>query len=165
MFKKTFTLALLLFLTSCGYQAIHSDKNSKKYAFSINHLDLLGARDINIKVKQKLNNYTLSNKEGKKGKKEDKKDKNFALKITSSSERVELAKNIAGDPTNFKITINVKTEVSLNNNYIKSFQITESFSYDNVVNKFDLKRYEREIRLSLAETIVDKIIFELSNIQ
>ena len=154
MFKKTFILTLFLFLASCGYQAIHSSKNSIKYDFSINQLVLVGVRDVNLKIKQKLNNYSS-----------DKKEKNFTLKITSSSERIELAKNTAGDPTSFKITVNVKTEVTLNGIYVSNFQIIESFNYDNIVDKFDLKKYEREIRFSLAETATDKLIFELSNIQ
>ena len=65
MLKKTFTLFLLLFLTSCGYQAIHSKKNSINYDFSIRELTFIGERGVNLKIKERLNNYTLNEKDKK----------------------------------------------------------------------------------------------------
>ena len=52
MLKKTFTLILLLFLFSCGYEATHSKKNSVNYNFSITDLTFVGERDIKIKMKR-----------------------------------------------------------------------------------------------------------------
>ena len=150
MLKKPFTLIFFLFMTSCGYEAIHSIKNSINYDFSISELTFVGDRVINLKIKEKLNNYTLNEK-----------DKNFILKVSSVAEKIVLAKNISGDPTNFKSTVTVNIEVLNKNN----LQIIESFSYSNNDNKIDLKRYEREINNNLAETITDKLIFKLSNIQ
>ena len=46
-----------------------------------------------------------------------------------------------------------------------NLQVIESFNYNNNSNKFDLKKYEREIRNSLAKTASDKLIFKLSSIQ
>ena len=150
MLKKAFTLIFFLFMTSCGYEAIHSIKNSINYDFSISELTFVGDRVINLKIKEKLNNYTLNEK-----------DKNFILKVSSVAEKIVLAKNISGDPTNFKSIVTVNIEVLNKNN----LQIIESFSYSNNDNKIDLKRYEREINNNLAETITDKLIFKLSNIQ
>ena len=36
--------------------------------------------------------------------------------------------------------------------------------YNNVTDRFDLKRYEREIINNLAETATQKLIYKLSNI-
>ena len=41
----------------------------------------------------------------------------------------------------------------------------ESFNYNNISNKFNLKQYEEDIKNNLAETASDKLIFKLSNIQ
>ena len=41
-------------------------------------------------------------------------------------------------------------------------QILENFNYNNILDKFDLKKYEREIKNNLAETASDKLIFKLS---
>ena len=154
MLKKTFTLIILFFLSSCGYEAIHSKKNSGSYNFSISELSFIGDRDINLKIKEKLNNYTLN-----------KNNKNFDLKISSSTDRAILVKNTSGNPTSFKSTIIINIEVLMENDLKNSLKIVEYFNYNNISNKFDLKKYEREIKINLAETAADKLIFKLSNIQ
>ena len=154
MLKKIFLLFVLVFLSSCGYEAIYSKKNSVNYDFSISTLNFIGDRDINLKLKEKLNNYTLS-----------KKDKNFTLKIFSISTKTIAAKDTSGDATSFKNIVTLNLEISMNGTLKNSFMITESFNYNNNSNKFSLKKYEKEIKNNLAETIAKKIIFKLSNIQ
>jgi hypothetical protein len=154
MLNKIFVLVLFLFLSSCGYEAIHSKKNLINYNFSISKLNFTGDRNVNLKMKEKLNIYTLT-----------KKDKNFILKISSTTKKIVLAKNAVGDSTNFKNTILINVQVLRNNNLVTNFQIIENFNYNNITNKFELARYEREIIDNLTETAKDKIIFRLSNIQ
>ena len=154
MQKKIFTFLLFLFLSSCGYEAIYSKKNSKNYNFFISGLSFIGDKEINLRIKEKLNNYTLNEK-----------NKNFALKISNSSTKEVAAKNTLGDAVTFKNTITVNIEVSMNNKFKNSFVIVESFIYKNNSNRFNLKKYEREIKNNLAETITDKLILKLSNIQ
>ena len=154
MQKKIFKLLLLLFLTSCGYEAMHSKKNTINYNFSISEIDFSGNREINQKIKTILNNYTL-----------DKKDKNFILKISSNSKRTTLSKDTQGNATNFEKTIAMNVEVLMNDKFKSSFIIMENFNYNNNSNKFDLKKYENEIKNNLTEFATDKLIFRLSNIQ
>ena len=154
MFKRILLTGLLLFLSSCGYEAIHSKKNSINYNFSISELMFIGNRDVNLKIKEKLNNYAF-----------DKKDKDFILKISSSTEKIVLAKNTAGDPTSFKSTILIDIDVIMKKNLKSNFQIVENFNYNNNTDKFSLKRYEKEIINNLAETASEKIIYRLSNIK
>ena len=154
MEKKIFTFILLIFLSSCGYEAIYSIKNTKNYGFSISKLSFIGDREINLKIKQKLNNYT-----------QEIKDINFILKVTSTSEKIILAKNNAGDSTNFKIETIVNIDVFNKEKLKSNFIITESFNYDNNSNKFELKNYEKEIKRNLADIITEKLIFKLANIR
>ena len=65
----------------------------------------------------------------------------------------------------FKNTISINVEVLMNNKLKNNFIIIESFNYNNISNKFDLKKYEVEIKNNLAETATDKLIFKLSNIK
>ena len=153
MFQKKIILLLLLLLSSCGYEAIHSKKNSANYSFSVNELNFVGDRTINLKIKEKLNNYTQS-----------KKDKDFILRTSSTSEKIILAKNTAGDATSFKSTISINVEVLMNNKFKSNLIFLESFNYNNISNKFNLKEYEVEIKNNLTETALDKLIFKLSNI-
>ena len=150
MLKTTFTLILFLFLSSCGYKAIHSKKNNNSYDFSISKLNFIGDRNINLRIKEKLNNYTLN-----------KKDKNFILDIESDVEKKILSKDASGEVTNFKITIKIKVELLAKGN----LEITENFNYNNIENKFNLKTYENKVIRDLTNTAVDKLIFKLSNIE
>ena len=154
MLRKQIILLLLLLLSSCGYEAIYSKKNSVNYNFSVSELNFVGDRIVNLKIKEKLNIYA-----------KEKKDKDFILRISSTSEKITLAKNTAGDSTSFKNLVSINVEVLMNNKFKSNFIILESFNYNSISNKFNLKKYEDEIKNNLAETAADKLIFKLSNIQ
>jgi len=153
MKKKTFTFLLFLFLSSCGYEAIYSLKNRINYAFSISELNLVGDRQVNLKIKQMLKSYSNPNiKEGK----------NFSLEISSNSEKIITAKDAAGDATKFKNELIVNVKVFMNEEYGSSFVITDEFIYDNNSNTIELRAYENKIKSNLAEAAVDKIILKLA---
>ena len=154
MQKKKFIFILLIFLSSCGYEAIHSKKNISNYSFSIIKLNFNGDREVNLRIKAKLNNYTLI-----------KRDKEFILNISSTSERVITVKDASGNATAYKNIITIAIDV-LNNGKLKnSFAIVENFNYNNNSNNFDLKKFEREIKNNLSEVVADKIVLKLSNMQ
>ena len=154
MIKKILIPILLLFLSTCGYEAMYSQKNNANHNFSISEMVLDGENNINIRIKSKLNNYTLVEK-----------DKKFILKIKSSVEKITLAKNIEGDATKYRGVLKLGVQVVLENNLVNNLEIIESFDYDSIENTFDLKRYEKEIQNTLANTAIDKLIFKLTNIQ
>ena len=153
MFKKIIIPILLLFLASCGYEARYSKKNIINYNFSISELTTDGNREVNIKLRERLINYIIN-----------KKGKSLILIISSDAEKVVTAKDTAGDPSSFKYTIIIDVEVMMGKNFKKNLQIVESFNYNNNTNKFNLKKYESEIISNLAETVVEKLIYRLSNI-
>ena len=124
------------------------------YDFSINQIVFEGDRDINLKIKEKLNNYTLIEKE-----------KNFSLNIISVTTKTVQTKNLAGDPTSFKKKISIKVQVIEKNTIKNVLVFQEDFNYNNNTNKFNLRNYEKEIKNNLAETATDKLIFKLSNIK
>ena len=106
------------------------------------------------KIKEKINNYTLNEK-----------NKKFKLGISSTSKKTIIAKDNSGDATNFKIEITVDIEALKNDSIRSNFVIIESFDYKNNSDKFELKNYEREIRNNLSNTASNKLILRLSNIQ
>jgi hypothetical protein len=154
MFKRIVTLLLLIFISSCGYNAIYSKKNLVNSDFSISKLSFVGNRDVNLKLKEKLNSQTLI-----------KKNKEFELQIFSIEKKEILAKNISGDPISFKTTIIIEVKVLMENKLKNNLQIVENFNYNNNDNKFNLKTYERQIRNNLANNATEKLIQKLSNIQ
>ena len=154
MLKKSLIIAIFLLTASCGYESIYSKKNTVNYNFSISTINFEGDRDINLKIKQKFNNYI-----------QNKKDKEFKLNIRSVPEKIILAKDLSGDPTSFKSTTTTYIDVFVNNNFNNSFKIKKSVKYENRLNKFELKNFEKELKFNLAETIADELIFKLSTIQ
>ena len=46
----------------------------------------------------------------------------------------------------FKNSISINVEVLMNNKFKSNFTILESFNYNNISNKFNLKKYEKEIK-------------------
>ena len=154
MLKRIITLLLLMSISSCGYNAIYSKKNLVNSDFSITSLNFAGNRDVNLKLKEKLNSLTLI-----------KKDKKFELKISSFEKKEILAKNISGDPLSFKTTIIIEVKVLMESKLKNSLQIVEDFNYNNNDNKFNLKKYERQIRNNLANNATERLIQKLSNIQ
>jgi hypothetical protein len=154
MLKKTILIVAFILTTSCGYETIHSKKNSSNYNFSISNINFSGDRDINLKIKQKLNNYILN-----------KKEKEFNLTIKTKVKKEILAKDIKGDPISFKNTTIVNVEVFIKDTLKNKLQIEKNFKYNNKFNKFELKSYERELKSNLAQSITEELIFKLTNIQ
>lgn len=154
MIRKIFLLIIFLLISSCGYETIYSKKNINVYNFSLNETNFIGDRIINLKIKEKLNNFTLN-----------KKEKNFTLKINSSVNRVILGKDTSGDPTSFRMMVKVRVEFSRKDKVKNNISIVESFNYNNNNNKLDLKKYEREVKNNLAELITNELIFKLTQIQ
>jgi|TARA_B110000027_G_scaffold127751_1_gene147399 hypothetical protein len=154
MFRRIITLLLLIFVSSCGYNAIYSKKNLVNNDFSISKLSFVGNRDINLRLKEKLNNLTLIEK-----------NKGFELQIFSIEKKEILAKNISGDPMSFKTTMIIEVKVLMENKLKNNLQIVEDFNYNNDDNKFNLKTYEKQIRNNLADNATGKLIQKLSNIQ
>ena len=154
MKKKIFTFLLLLFLSSCGYEATYSLKNRSIYAFSISELVLTGDRQVNLKIKQLLNPYTNPKIE---------EQKKFILNISSSSEKIITTKDAAGDAVKFKNEITVRVQVILDGTNASNLVIIEDFIYDNNSDTFELRTYENQIKNNLAEAAVNKILFTLVN--
>ena len=154
MLQKKILLVLFLFTTSCGYEAIYSKKNFGNYDFSISSINFEGDRNINLRIKQKLNNYMIN-----------KKNREFNLDIKTVEEKIILAKDAAGDAVNFENTINANIKVYIGDKLLKDIKIEKNFKYENITNKYDLENYERELKTNLAETIAEEIVFKLSNIQ
>ena len=154
MLKRVAIIFIVFLTTSCGYEIMHSKKKIINYDFSIKDITLTGDSYINLKIKQKLSGYILNQK-----------NKVFDVKINSTSNRTVLARNIKGDPTSFKNTIIINVKIMQKEKLKKTLQLKKELKYDNKLNKFDLNRYERELKSSLTATMMDELIFKLSNIQ
>ncbi len=144
MIKKNLII-FLLFITSCGYQPIFVDKNINKLSFK--KILTTGDKNINRKF------ISISGFEEK--------SKGFSfseLNISSKRLITETSKNAKGQASSYRMTVQINIVTKDINNVSKSKLFSESFSYNNIENKYDLAQYQNEIENTLINKIFEKLI-------
>ncbi len=146
---KKILIILLYFLTSCGYQPMYVSNSYDDVSFK--EVKLLGDKKINrqilsaLKVKEDNNNDTLNN-----------------LELKSEEIISETSKDAKGQVTSYRTTIRVNYRIINNDKVISEKIINKDFSYNNKDNKFDLVEYQKEIKLSLVNEIIEELIIYIS---
>ena len=152
MIKKiALTAFLILFLNGCNYQPIYSSKNVN---FSIVKFESSGDNKINKLLIKKLEIYKNDSLETKK----------YNLKIDSKINKNISAKDKKGNPTTFTLKIAFKIEIENSLGEKKLTEFEEYTTYENNDNKFELKKYEDSIKINMLESINEKIILYLQNL-
>ena len=152
MIKKNFLkiLILLLFVTSCGYAPVFTNKKTN---FSIYELNLSGNSKLNKIINNRLNNY-----KGSDG------SKKFSLNIETSLNKEISSKDIKGNPKTFRIVIKTNILIKDSNNKTKNKLFSKSIDYNNQSNKSELKKYEKETSNNLVDKIADEVIIYLQSL-
>ena len=149
--KKIVTVLLtFLFLTSCGYTPMYSQKN---FDFKLKNIKKTKSDRLNSKVQKRL--LSFSNQESQQV---------FSLKVNTLRKINVLTKNSKGDPSRYEMIIDVKLEAANGQNLNKSQSFQERFNYNANANKFELKQFEKEIEDLLIDKTIDLIIIYLSKI-
>ena len=146
MIKKIILLSfLIVFLNNCGYTPIYSKKSQD---FQINTIETSGEVKVNKLLYNKLKVYS-DNPIAK---------KNVNLNINSSSAKTTIAKDKKGNAAQFSIELTIALHISddLDNTIDRIF--SESSTYDNNDNKFDLRKYEDNLIKNMTEKIFAEII-------
>jgi len=149
MLKKTFIVLLFsLILSGCGYVSVY--KNIGQFNYKILIVEHTGDRDMKNLINSQLKKYS-----------EIESDKIFKIKINTNYEKNITAKDTAGKATDYQIrvTSNFNVESETINKIIK---INETFSVKAMDNKFEEQRYDTIIKNNIANTIVKRIILQLS---
>ena len=141
---------LLIFITSCGYTPIFSNKNIN---FSIADIELTGNNKFNKILNNKLNIYKNLNSE-----------KKYYLKINTDVNKKISSKDTKGNAKTFEITISTNTSIQDEKGNIKEKLFIKSVNYKNNNNKFDLKKYENRTSEALVNKISEEIIIYLQTI-
>ena len=142
--KKIFII-LIYFLTSCGYQPMYVNNSYNDVSFK--EIKLLGDKRINrqvmsaLLIKEDQYNDILNN-------------------LTLNSEEIisETSKDAKGQVTTYRTTIILKYIVTNNNKIISEKIFNKDFSYNKKDNKFDLVEYQKEIKTSLVNEIIEELI-------
>ena len=146
--KKIFFI-IFFFATSCGYQPLFVKENNSELKFK--QIQLLGDKDINRRI--------ISMTSMQKNKDDDSLDD---ILINSKESIVETSKNAQGRVTTLKTNIEIIVIISNANGEERERAFNESFTYDNKENKFDLAKYQKEIKNNLVNDIIEKLIVYLN---
>ena len=152
MKKLIFVVIALFMLNNCGYNPIYSSKNNNFYIEEISqeNKNKLNSKIINI-IKKNSNQNS----------------KNTLVLMISSNKKIDIiTKDEKGDPSKFQMTILLNINILKKNKYEmnKTKSFSTNFNYNNNVNKFTLKQYEKEIENILINKVVEKSIIYLSEL-
>ena len=146
--KKLFIL-ILFFMASCGYQPLYVNKNSSDLVF--NKIELFGDKEINRRI---ISFISI---------KEDKSEEKLnQLVLRSNEDIIETSKDSKGRVATLKTTVEIKLVILNGNQIIKEKTFNENFSYNNKNNKFDLEKYQIEIKNNLVDKIIEQMSIYLS---
>ena len=148
--KNIILILFLLFLYSCGYTSVY--KNQKSQDFQINIIEMTGDIEINNLIKNELKFYSNRNSNNK-----------YDISINSEYQKIIISKNSAGVATDYKILVDTKISINLNNkNNILNF--SENINIKSNSNSFEQNNYERNIKKNFASSIKNKFIIKIFNL-
>ncbi len=146
---KKFIIIIFFFISNCGYQPIYVNQNSSNLIF--NKVELIGDKEINRRIVS-----FISIKEDRSEEKLD------DLLLKSEKSVIETSKDSKGRVTTLKTIVKIKLTILNENKIIKERMFSEGFSYNNKNNKFDLAKYQDEVKNNLVDKIIEQIDIYLS---
>ena len=148
--RKITALLLLITLVSCGFKPMFSSSESN---FSINKIEYSGkmGKIIFNNLKQYLK------KEGR--------DYNYDLLAKVSESKEITLKDKKGNPSSFRQTVTADLSVFENDELILKKPFQKKLDYSNSLKKFELSKFEPEIKKSMLNKISEEIILSLYSIR
>ena len=150
MKKYIYIILIPLFLFSCEYKPIYSDKND--YNFSIEKINFEGNSEINNLVEKKLIRFLNRNV-----------NKKFIITTNSSYKKISQSKNLTGKTTDYLITIEIIFKIEKGNEQ-KTLIKREEFLIKNFSDKFEENKLEKTKKESLVNSMVNEFIIQLSRL-
>ena len=150
MKKYIYIILIPLFLLSCEYTPIYSNKND--YNFSIEKINFEGNSEINNLVEKKLIRFLNRNV-----------NKKFIITTISSYKKISQSKNLTGKTTDYLITIEIIFKIEKGNEQ-KTLIKREEFLIKNFSDKFEENKLEKNKKEILVNSIINELIIQLSRI-
>ena len=145
--KKILILIFYTLLGSCaGYEPILNNKNVNFYIGEITNKD---KSNVTKKIITKLKPYRIVKSELK-----------INLEIESSVKERVISRDSKGDAKIFEKSVQVKI-TSIKNNVVNQLVYSETFSFNNQSNKFELNQYKKNIENTLIDRILEQLIIDL----
>tara|TARA_B100001063_G_C16718196_1_gene532002 strand:+ start:952 stop:1401 length:450 start_codon:yes stop_codon:yes gene_type:complete len=145
--KNLSLIFIIIFFNACGYEPLN--KNNSGNTIFISEKIFLGNNKINRKIFNKLN--LEENNSG------------FIFELNSMKNIDGVSKDKSGNITTYKTTITTLVSLIENEKVIKSKTFSKSFNYSNIINKFDLSKYQKDVEKNLINSISNDIKIFLYN--
>ena len=139
--KKIFVL--FLFVTACGYQPLYINKSSNSFS----KIEFIGDKRI---AREILNFASLKENSNSTNKN--------VIFLDVSENTIATSRDSKGKVTSYKTYITTIIEIKNNKKIIKNKKFEESFSYNNLDNKYDLSNYRKDVQKNLARKIAEDLI-------
>ena len=146
---KNLKIVFVLFLLSaCGYQPLLIKKDTN---FRFNNIEAIGNDRLSYRVIRNLDHLQDNNSD-------------YDIKIKVDDKKYISSKDAKGNPAIFILTVSIELTINKDNR-TKTEVFTESLNFNNKKNKFELKKIEDEIKLSLTDKLTQNIIFYFQSIE
>ena len=150
--KKVFLVVIIIFLHGCGFKSIYSSKDSN---YKIISIEKNISNNLTQYIQDSINVYSNDNAE-----------KNLKINLNFNDDIIVILKDSKGDPKKNRLTITLVMKIfNQNNNLIETKKFTENFEYNIDDNKFNLKQYEKNIKLNLLNEIIQQIQVFLAEVK
>ena len=150
--KKLFLILIIVFLSGCGYTPLYSSKDSNYKLISLKS-------NINNNLTNYIQNSidVLSNENA---------EKELNINFDYIEEISIILKDAKGNPSKNRLNVIIDLSIfDVKNNLISSRKFSENFEYNIDDNKFNLKQYEKNIKINLIEDITPQILEYLANLK
>ena len=150
-FLKIYLILLLVILiTGCSYKTNLSKQNND---FSVEKVELIGDKEINYIIKERLINLKNQNNKNK-----------YYVQIETSKVKNIISNDSKGDPSKLEIIISSAFQISNSEKLLIKRKIKMKNTYNNISDKLKLKKYELFIINNLSQKISDSLISTIASI-
>tara|TARA_Y100000768_G_scaffold382441_1_gene362770 strand:+ start:615 stop:1082 length:468 start_codon:yes stop_codon:yes gene_type:complete len=138
-------LIVFIFFVSCGYTPIYQNDQISKFKLeTINHT---GDKKIGRELLNNLQRF-----------KDNKSNDIFDLYLTSVKRENVVSKDKKGDPSSYKIELEVNLDlVGKNNDKKFSKKFMKGTTYNSLENNFELNRYKKKLEKNLTSQLLQEI--------
>ena len=146
---KKYLYILIIIISGCGYTPIYKNQNVNNFEFK--NITLQGDSVLNNRIVKTLNikkNYLNKNL--------------YEIMIKSEYLINETSKNSKRNVESYRSSITAHIVILNNGEEIKSKKFIKNFSYNTKDNKFELVKYQNQIKNNLLQEIISEIILFLN---
>tara|TARA_B100001093_G_scaffold433111_1_gene429892 strand:+ start:2373 stop:2819 length:447 start_codon:yes stop_codon:yes gene_type:complete len=144
--KKIIIIIFLLFTISCGYKPIYSSNDQLILKFD----KIISSGDEKIN-RQIINVLGLEENTSSK----------HELLLTTTYNIEKTSKNLKGEVETYRSIIKTQMKLKKGEKIVKSKNFLNEFSYNNKDNKYELTKYQNEIKSNLINDLTEEIILFL----